>query len=197
MANLEWEDGFSSNQREDHRGRGHTNDRGFNRNKNEGGNAWGNDTDGDFNSGRGRWSRGRGGMSRGRGGNRFPDNNGNSGDFVEDQPPPVNDKPKPTYIPPEIDDNDFIGCEVGIHFNKYEKIEVNVSGDSVPKHIESFNNSGLREVLVEKLAKCNYTTPTPIQKYAIPIIINGRDMMASAQTGSGKTVSFINNSIEF
>jgi len=207
MADLEWEE-FGSNEKEDHRersgGRGSTNGRGFNRNKNEsqGGDSWlvDTDTNGDFNSGRGGMSRGRGGRGRGSGrggGGKFSDNNGNRGDFVEDQPPPVNDKPRPTYIPPEIDDNDFIGCEVGMNFNKYEKIEVNVSGDSVPKHIESFKNSGLREVLVEKLAKCNYTTPTPIQKYAIPIIIDGRDMMASAQTGSGKTVSFINDSIEF
>ncbi|KAE9544915.1 hypothetical protein AGLY_000458, partial [Aphis glycines] len=49
------------------------------------------------------------------------------------------------------------------------------------KHIESFKSSGLREVLIEKLVKCNYTTPTPIQKY--PVIINGRDMMTTAQTG--------------
>jgi probable ATP-dependent RNA helicase DDX4 len=102
----------------------------------------------------------------------------------------VSDKPRPTYIPPELDDNDFNSVEVGMNFDKYQNIEVKVSGDSVPTHIESFKNSGLREVLIEKLEKCKYTTPTPIQKYAIPVIINGRDIMASAQTGSGKTVRY-------
>jgi len=129
----------------------------------------------------------------GRGGGRNRNNGdeeGSDGNFGgDDGEPPVSDKPRPTYIPPEIDENDVYGIGVGSNFNKYENIEVKVSGDSVPKHIESFKSSGLREVLIDKLTKCNYTTPTPIQKYCIPVIISGRDMMATAQTGSGKTVS--------
>lgn len=161
--------------------------------------SWGNGGGGGYggeNNEREGGSRGRGGRGGGRGrggGNKFSDNanngNGDNGDFNGGDQPPVSDKTRPTYIPPEIDDNDFNSVEVGTNFDKYQNIEVKVSGDCVPKHIESFKSSGLREVLIEKLAKCNYTTPTPIQKYAIPVIINGRDMMASAQTGSGKTVS--------
>lgn len=134
------------------------------------------------------------GGDKGKGGRRVNCDGDNSGEFCGngDQQPPVSDKPRPTYIPPEITDEDCYGVEAGKNFNQYEKIKVQVSGDNVPKHIETFKNSGLREVLLEKLAKCHYTIPTPVQKYSIPIIISGRDMMASAQTGSGKTVNSVN-----
>lgn len=203
MADNEWgDDTSSSNQRGRGGSRGRGRGRGgFNRNNdfesqedNNGSGGWG----GDDGENEGRSSRGRGGRGGGRGrggGGRFTDrnddDNGGDGNGFGDDQPPVNDKPRPTYIPPEIDENDCDGIEAGINFNQYENIAVKVSGDSVPTHIESFKNSGLREVLIEKLAKCNYTKPTPIQKYSIPIITSGRDIMASAQTGSGKTVSFL------
>lgn len=74
---------------------------------------------------------------------------------------------------------------------KLTDIEVNVSGDKVPDPITSFENSGLRPLLLENVKKSGYTKPTPIQKYAIPIISNGRDLMGCAQTGSGKTAAFL------
>jgi len=54
--------------------------------------------------------------------------------------------------------------------------------------VEDFTLSGLKPILLDNVKKTNYTKPTPIQKYAIPIIKNKRDLMACAQTGSGKTV---------
>ncbi|KAK9880739.1 hypothetical protein WA026_013063 [Henosepilachna vigintioctopunctata] len=69
--------------------------------------------------------------------------------------------------------------------------EVNVSGENVPKPISSFESSGLRQHLVNNVKKSGYTKPTPIQRYSIPIIMNGRDLMGCAQTGSGKTAAFL------
>lgn len=156
--------------------------------------GWGDDEQQGERSSRGGRGRGRGSRGGSRGG-RFGNKNGgdvaNGNGFGGDDQPPVSDKPRPTYIPPEIDDNDIKGVEVGTNFDQYENIKVKVLGDNVPQNIKSFKSSGLREILIEKATKCNYHVPTPIQKYSIPVIMNGRDLMASAQTGSGKTVSII------
>jgi len=53
----------------------------------------------------------------------------------------------------------------------------------------SFPGADLDDVFKTNVTKAHYDKPTPIQKWAIPIIMRGRDLMACAQTGSGKTVS--------
>ena len=55
---------------------------------------------------------------------------------------------------------------------------------------DSFMAADISEVLKENIRKTNYDKPTPIQKWAIPVIMSGRDLMGCAQTGSGKTVSW-------
>jgi ATP-dependent RNA helicase RhlE len=54
----------------------------------------------------------------------------------------------------------------------------------------SFDTLGLRPELLRALAAAGYTAPTPIQAQAIPHVLAGSDLMASAQTGTGKTASF-------
>ena len=54
-----------------------------------------------------------------------------------------------------------------------------------------FHSLGLCEPLLRAVAARNYATPTPIQAAAIPEILRGRDVWASAQTGSGKTGAFV------
>lgn len=55
----------------------------------------------------------------------------------------------------------------------------------------SFNSLGLSESLLRAVAHTGYTTPTPIQTMAIPAILAGSDVMAAAQTGTGKTAGFV------
>lgn len=54
----------------------------------------------------------------------------------------------------------------------------------------SFKDLGLSEALLKAVKEKGYTTPSPIQEKAIPRILEGRDVLASAQTGTGKTAGF-------
>jgi len=54
----------------------------------------------------------------------------------------------------------------------------------------SFTNLGLSEALLKAIKDQGYDTPTPIQQKAIPLVIEGKDVLAAAQTGTGKTAGF-------
>lgn len=54
----------------------------------------------------------------------------------------------------------------------------------------SFDSLGLSDALLKAVSKQGYTTPSPIQQKAIPLILERKDIMASAQTGTGKTAGF-------
>lgn len=54
----------------------------------------------------------------------------------------------------------------------------------------SFNTLGLSAPLLKAIKEQGYTEPTPIQKQAIPVILNRKDILAGAQTGTGKTAGF-------
>ena len=54
----------------------------------------------------------------------------------------------------------------------------------------TFPSLGLRAELLRAVAEQGYTEPTPIQLQAIPAVLAGQDILASAQTGTGKTAGF-------
>src|SRR6185295_3545470 len=54
----------------------------------------------------------------------------------------------------------------------------------------SFKDLGLSEKVVQGAEAMGYTEPTPIQLRAIPVVLEGGDLIASAQTGTGKTAAF-------
>ena len=54
----------------------------------------------------------------------------------------------------------------------------------------SFESLGLSAELLRALSEEGYTKPTAIQKAAIPVVLEGRDVLAAAQTGTGKTAGF-------
>lgn len=85
------------------------------------------------------------------------------------------------------------GIEIGgdgeRRLDKYD-IPVEVSGEGAPPPADGFEAAGLAEAVLRNVARCGYESPTPVQRYAFPIAMAGRDLMACAQTGSGKTAAF-------
>jgi len=54
----------------------------------------------------------------------------------------------------------------------------------------SFSDLGLPELLLKSLSELGYETPSPIQEQSIPLLLEGRDLLGQAQTGTGKTAAF-------
>ncbi|KAI9683350.1 MAG: DEAD-box ATP-dependent RNA helicase [Trizodia sp. TS-e1964] len=87
--------------------------------------------------------------------------------------------------------NDPTKQQTGINFEKYDDIPVEASGTNVPDPVNQFSNPPLDPHLITNIELASYKVPTPVQKYSIPIVMGGRDLMACAQTGSGKTGGFL------
>lgn len=83
----------------------------------------------------------------------------------------------------------FSRPNTGINFDNYDNIQVELEGQGAPAPISTFAESKLHELLMANILLSRYEKPTPVQKYSLPIVNGGRDLMASAQTG---TVSFFN-----
>jgi len=117
-----------------------------------------------------------------------------------------NDRPSsaPTYGPDGLmPANSRLEAELfdksnsgGLNFDKYEDIPVDVEQSptttkELPPGLTSFEDIDLGPVLAHNIKLSTFTNPTPVQKNAIPIVMAGRDLMACAQTGSGKTCAFL------
>ncbi|KAG9296284.1 hypothetical protein G9A89_014876 [Geosiphon pyriformis] len=66
-----------------------------------------------------------------------------------------------------------------------------VKGNNIPHPVTNFSHCSLPENIYQNLQRHGYLEPTPIQMQAIPAGLAGRDILASAETGSGKTLSFL------
>ena len=103
--------------------------------------------------------------------------------------------PRPTelYTPREVGVEELWDAQIssGINFSKYDNIPVKVTGENRPPPVGDFRSSGLAPALLEAVRRAAYSVPTPVQRHGLPIIQAGRDLMACAQTGSGKTAAFL------
>ncbi|XP_043696164.1 DEAD-box ATP-dependent RNA helicase 41 isoform X2 [Telopea speciosissima] len=71
------------------------------------------------------------------------------------------------------------------------RIEIRVKGEFVPPPILSFSSCSLPQKLQQNLESAGYEMPTPVQMQAIPAALIGKNLLVSADTGSGKTASFL------
>lgn len=74
-----------------------------------------------------------------------------------------------------------IRAELGLH----------VTGHDVAKPCVSFAHFGFDQELLDAVIKAGYTEPSAIQRQAIPVAMEGRDIIGIAKTGSGKTAAFV------
>ncbi|XP_072441253.1 DEAD-box helicase 3 X-linked a isoform X3 [Chiloscyllium punctatum] len=131
----------------------------------------------------------RGGFGRmDRGG--FGSREGGNSRWVEDK---RDDDDWSKQLPPNerMEQELFSASNTGINFEKYDDIPVEATGANSPPHIETFQDVNMGEIIMGNIELSRYDRPTPVQKHAIPIIISKRDLMACAQTGSGKTAAFL------
>ncbi|XP_027070782.1 DEAD-box ATP-dependent RNA helicase 52C-like [Coffea eugenioides] len=150
-------------------------------------------------------SRGGGGGGRGRGrgrgfrGGRAPNPPRSYGrsrrNFSDYDPNPYNQKimPEPPFdISEKFDELEVIDDDPsGVNnINAYDETPVETSGFDVPPPVTSFSEIDFCSGLSDNIKRCQFVKPTPIQRYAIPVAMAGRDLMACAQTGSGKTAAF-------
>lgn len=72
-----------------------------------------------------------------------------------------------------------------------KKLEIHVKGDNIPPPILSFSSYNLPQKLLQNIEAAGYEMPTPVQMQAIPAALTGKSLLVSADTGSGKTASFL------
>ncbi len=107
--------------------------------------------------------------------------------FKKDPSDPFYNRPDVKPRAPRVEEQLFGSqSNSGINFDKYDDIPVDVSGNDVPDAIANFKESLLDDLIKYNIDLANYNNPTPVQRYSVGIVTAGRDLMACAQTGSGK-----------
>ncbi|KAB8287887.1 hypothetical protein EYC80_010245 [Monilinia laxa] len=79
----------------------------------------------------------------------------------------------------------------GIQFANLVSLSVTQEGDTKIVPVRRFEDAGLHPVMLQNVKLAGYHIPTPIQQYCLPAVKTGHDVVACAQTGSGKTAAFL------
>uniref|UniRef100_A0A0E0CBZ5 RNA helicase n=1 Tax=Oryza meridionalis TaxID=40149 RepID=A0A0E0CBZ5_9ORYZ len=141
-------------------------------------------------AGGGGWGRGGGG---GAGGYRGGGGRGGGRDALDSL-----SLPKPDFrslIP--FEKNFYVECPAvqamsDMDVSQYRRQrDITVEGHDVPKPVRYFQEANFPEYCMQAIAKSGFVEPTPIQSQGWPMALKGRDMIGIAQTGSGKTLSYL------
>ncbi|KAL4754840.1 hypothetical protein BDW72DRAFT_200509 [Aspergillus terricola var. indicus] len=98
--------------------------------------------------------------------------------------------PENPHLEEQLFRGEFIN-RTGLKIGNLHNIEVVAESHQRPSPIRSFDDAGLHPVMRQNICLCGYEFPTPIQAYAIPAVLTSHDLIAIAQTGSGKTAAFL------
>ncbi|KAJ4388357.1 hypothetical protein N0V85_007637 [Neurospora sp. IMI 360204] len=79
----------------------------------------------------------------------------------------------------------------GIDFSAIAELQLVQEGPTRVEPIDSFRAAGLHPAMLRNVELAGYDVPTPIQRYCVPAISQGYDVIAIAQTGSGKTAAYL------
>ncbi|KAG0166377.1 hypothetical protein DFQ28_005964 [Apophysomyces sp. BC1034] len=99
--------------------------------------------------------------------------------------------PRDDKLEAELFEADADAQQTTLDFSKYDSIRKVVMRGAHPPEITSFDEANLHPVMKENVRLAKYARPTPVQSLSIPIVTAGMDLMACAQTGSGKTAAFL------
>lgn len=95
------------------------------------------------------------------------------------------------YVRESDENSGFQSLTIGQTDSLRKRLEINVKGDAVPAPILSFSSCSLSQKLLQNIEAAGYDMPTPVQMQAIPSALSGKSLLVSANTGSGKTASFL------
>lgn len=76
-------------------------------------------------------------------------------------------------------------------FDAADEASAAETAESATESLPAFDELGLSDEMLRAIENLGYTAPTPVQAGSIPVVLEGRDLLAAAQTGTGKTAAFL------
>lgn len=140
--------------------------------------------------GNNKWGNKRGFDSNGRGGRSYGGYQGGYNNLRGRAQMELSLRPVP-QLERELFGDQAEAMSAGIDFDKYNDIPVEMSGEDLPEAIADFKSADIAPKLLANIERSGFLVPTPVQKFSLPVVMQKRDLMACAQTGSGKTAAFL------